>query len=632
MMRLGALLLTFVAAVAHADAILDAATPEERAVLAELDADHLIKARDAAEKVLAANPSSFIATWAMARVHHDEEGNHARALYYVRRAEGLLAGRDDGWDKKLLLEEYAVLFEMDRNEEALAALDRYAERHGPPPPGQRIWPLFKLGRVDEARKIATELAASDDWNDRAQGYNGMLSLLFEQHDRDGAHRWAVDGARATQDQSCTILRNAAGTAYSRLRLGEAEDYAIRAAKTKLSDCWDAGYDQLAGLYIVEGEPQKAAAALRALQARPIERRFRPHFALSRRTILVDLLYTLDKLVDAERIAAEIYGLPARTGMVSSSPRVERWERSFRYAMVLDARLILAAEQRSVRPLWAGLAATPEVVRLGVERWEVRRALLQLAADPELLVTMTRPNMGGDIFDVGAWKNGALIPILGTGVASAAVAAGRAADADTPEAGPYFDALAGEIAWRAGDLAGADRLAASALAGLPREEALLRYRTEAWAADVRRRLGRPAEARPLEQDVLTRWPTALRLLDLRVPVVLSDDGSALAHAAAQRLAHSTRFVVDPAAPFRVEVTTRGAGVWLCLGDDKGFQFACDGTDPKKPASDDPLGDALDAFQGTAFSPRVSITQEDVSSLDGSPVRVSADEVLKKVLEP
>ena len=55
----------------------------------------------------------------------------------------------------------------------------------------------------------------------------------------------------------------------------AEDFAIRAAKTKNSDCWDAGYDQLAGLYIVEGDLQKAAAALESLKKQFIPRRFRP---------------------------------------------------------------------------------------------------------------------------------------------------------------------------------------------------------------------------------------------------------------------------------------------------------------------------------------------------------------------
>jgi len=632
-MKFGFLIL-LLASTAQADVIRDAATPAERAILGELDSDHLIKARDAAESVLEKSPDSFVANWAMARVHHDQEGNHARALFFVRKAEFILARRyenDPEWGKKLLLEENAILFEMDRNAEALAVLDTYDKRYGNAPPALRIWPLFKLGRIDESRAIATKLAGSDDLNERTEGYNGMMSLLFEQHDREGAYRWSVDGARATQDQSCTILRNAAGTAFCALKLAEAEELAIRASRTKEFDCWDAGYDQLAGLYILEGDLQRAASALGSLRKRPILRRFRPHFALTVRTIVVDLLYALGKVEDAQRIAADLYGLPQRTGETSSAPRVERFVRTFRYDMTLDASIILVAEKASYRPLTAGVAASADAVRLGLTRWEVRRVLVQLLADPGLLTTVTRPNLGGDIYELAAWKTGTLIDVLGTGVMAQAVVAARAADADTPEATSYLDALSGEIAYRAGDLASADRLATAALAALPREEALLRWRTEAWQADARRRLGRLDDARSLYQDVLGHWPPALRILDLRLPVSIETDGSAVGAEVAKRLARSTRFSVGAGAPFRLGVSARGDGVEVCLRDSSGFLFECGGGGPS-PKSDDWIAEALDAFHAAAFGPKVSVTQSDLSSLDGSPVRESADQALKGVLSP
>jgi hypothetical protein len=43
-------------------------------------------------------------------------------------------------------------------------------------------------------------------------------------------------------------------------------------------------------------------------------------------------------------------------------------------------------------------------------------------------------------------------------------------------------------------------------------------------------------------------------------------------------------------------------------------------------------ALDAFHDAAFSPRVALSQSDLSSLDGSPVCVSADQVVKGILGP
>jgi tetratricopeptide (TPR) repeat protein len=604
-----ALALLCVAATAHADVVRDAATPAERALLARLDAEQYVKARDEAEAILAASPDSFVAAWAMTLVHHNEEGNHARALYFVRRAEDILRrryGDDPSWAKKALLEEIDLLYEMDRNLEVLKLIDQHDARFGATREELRIWPLFKLGRLDEARAIATRLAASDDWNEKLDGYNGMIALEFEAHDRAATYKWAVDAARVLGERSCVILRNAAGSAYTAFRLAEAEDLALRAHKGK-GDCVHGGYDQLAGIYILEGEFQKAVSALDTLKSERLSKRLRPQFALTRRTILVDLLAALGKVEDAEKIAGELYALPERTGLVSTSKEMERFTRSFRYYQELDTRLVLLREAASYGPLFGGLK--PVIAKLLLTRWEMRRALIQLAAEGDLMDTLVRPNLN-DLNDLPAWRVGALVDVVGAGVMRAAIAGARRRDAAFPEAGAYLDAFAGEIAWREGDMGEADRLAARALAGLPREEALMRWRTMAWRADALRRLGKLGEARPLYQEVLGKLPSALRFLDLQLPVRVDGDGGD----AARRVARSSRFLVEDGAPFVLRV--RGKGI--CLLDDAGFQFAC--------------GDGVEAFHAAAFSPKVSLTQTDLSSLDGTPVRVEADTLLKGVLEP
>ena len=597
-------------------------TEAERALLTEVDANHLIKARDAAEKLLATDPSSFAATWAMARVHHDEEGNHARALYFVQRALELLGDRDREWGKKLMIEEYWITLEMNRNAEALLVLDRHEKRFGPPQPSLRIWPLFKIGRGEEAQAIAKRLAISDDWDDRAQGYNGLLSIAFEEHDRDLAHRWALEGIQATQALSCTILRNAGGTAYTRFRLAESEELALKA--TKARDCADSVYNQLAGLYLVMGELQKALSALESSRTQPVEKRYRPQFALVRRGVLVDLLTVLGKGAEAGRIAAEVYAQPARTGMVSGSAKVERLARTFRYALALDGQIALLHEQASYGPRLTGtFSVMGELVGLMAKRWEVRRAVLQLVAEDDRLVLLARPNIG-EVNDWATWRIGDLIELLGFGVMSSAVAQARVADAEYPEASAYLDALAGEIAFRSRDWAEADRLASAALARLPKEEALLRYRTQAWQADVLTHLGRAAEAQAAYQEVLQRWPTAFRLLELSLPVTLSTDGSELSQETSARLSRSLRFAVEPSAPLRLRVDSHGGTSEICLLDDHGGQLAC--------AGGEGASKALEAFHAAAFSPKVSVTESDLRSLDGSPVRVGADEALKGVLGP
>lgn len=610
------------ASVAVAGPIEDAMSPEERAVMAELDAERLIKARDLAEKLLTANPESFVGAWAMTRVHHDEEGNHARALAWVRRAQDLVGKRDAEWGKKTVLEEYYLLAEMNENQAALDVLDRYEERYGAPLAALRIWPLFKLGRNQESRAIARRLAASTDYDDRVDGYNGMLSVAFEEHDRQESYEWAMEAIEVTQGQNCTIMRNAAGTAFTMLRLDQAEELVTRARKTKF--CIDPVDNMRAALELVMGQFQQVISALESARGQRIEKRYRPHFALSRRMVLVDLLDVVGKHGEAVKLAAELYRQQQRIGVSSSPPEIERLSRVMRYAFALDGRLTQLREQVAYAELPGGaVPLTTEISTLVARRWEVRRALLQLLAEPGRLVYLARPNLA-EPADWPSFRIGDLTPTVGAGVMRAAIARARELDAKLPAASAIFDALEGEVAFRAGDDAEAVELAKRALEKLSPRDAMWRWRTQAWRAEALRRLGRPSEARADLQELLQRWPTALRLYDLRVPATVGDDGSALAQETATRLRRSTRFEVSSSAPFRLAVSSAGKKVEICLRDDLGTQLAC--------ATAEGATAALDAFHHAAFSPRISLTQSDLRSLDGSPVRVGADTALKNLLGP
>lgn len=610
------------ASVAFAGPIEDAMTPEERAVMAELDAERLIKARDLAEKLLAANPESFVGAWAMTRVHHDEEGNHARALAWVRRAQDLLRWRDDEWGKKVLLEEYFLLAEMNENQAALDVLDRHAKRYGEPSAAFRIWPLFKLGRNAESRAIARRLAASTDWDDRTDGYNGLLSIAFEEHNREESYRWAMEAIEVTQGLNCTIMRNAAGTAFTMLRLEQATELVTRARKTK--HCIDPVDNMRASLELVMGQFQQVISALESARGQRIEKRYRPHFALQRRQVLVDLLDVAGKHGEAVKLAAELYRQQQRIGVTSSPPEIERLSRAMRYGFALDGRLAQLREQVAYAELPGGPAPlAAELTTLAAKRWEVQRELLQLLAEPGRLAYLARPNLA-EPSDWPSFRIGDLTPVVGTGVMRAAIARARELDANFPAATAHLDALEGEVAFRAGDEEQALELARRALETLPPRDAMWRWRTQAWRAGALQRLGRNTEARAELQELLQRWPTALRLFGLRVPATVGDDGSELGRETAARLARSPRFEVGAGAPFRLAVRSDGKKVEICLRDDLGTQLAC--------ANAEGATAALDAFHDAAFSPRISLTQSDLRSLDGSPVRVGADTALKNLLGP
>lgn len=600
----------------------DTFTPDERAVLTELDAQKFIKARDLAEKVLQQHPDSFLATWAMAKVHIDEEGNHARALAWVRRAQKLLDDRDETWGRKVMMEEHFILAEMNRNEEALAVLDRFEAKFGPTSPHLRIWPMFKSGRGEEAKVIATKLLGSSDDYERAEGYNGLLSIDFEDRDREGSYRWAMKGVDATNGKNCTLLRNAAAASYVRFKLDQAVELSTRARSLK--DCIDPVDNQIASLSIVGGQFQQAVSALESSRSTYIEKRYRPHFALERRGVLVDLLQAVGQPEEAVKMAAELYGQQQRMGVSSGQPEVERLTRSLRYAYSLDLRIAQLGEQGATGELPKGPpSVAAELARQVAIRWEVRRALVQLFSGGDRLELVVRPQLS-DPADWAWWRTGDLIEVVGTGVMRAAISRARKADATFPEAAAYLDALEGEVAFREGNDERAVKLGNAALDALPTGQALLRWRTMGWRAESLRRLGQSSQARADLQELLQRWPTVFRLLRLDVPVTMSNDGSALAKETADRLARSPRLQVQSKAPFQVTVNARGKDVDVCLLDDSGTQFAC--------ATGEGATKAIDAFHAAAFSPKVSLTQSDLKSLDGSPVRVGAGEALKKLLTP
>ena len=213
-------------------------------------------------------------------------------------------------------------------------------------------------------------------------------------------------------------------------------------------------------------------------------------------------------------------MPQRTGMVVQLGQ----RRAFRaHVSLLDGARREPdpeAESRSYRPFFASLPF-PDV---GVEttRWAVRRELIQLVANDDLLVNTVRPNLG-DINDVTPWRVPELMDVLGSGVVHDASEERAPADAAYPEATPYLDAFDGEIAYREGDLADADRL--SDRRARPPAEG----RGDAALAHdgVASRHLAPARTHDRRTAALPggpgNFPSIFRLLDLRVPVRLGGAG-------------------------------------------------------------------------------------------------------------
>jgi hypothetical protein len=594
-------------------------TNEERELLGELDREKYIKARELAQKVLEKNPKSFIGTWAMAVVHHEEEGNYARALYHENRAEELLRkqGLDPMWHAKIIRQRIETLGEMDKTAEQIEEIDRLARLYPPGWPARKIWPLIKEKRYAEAKVIAEALAASEDVNERIPALNGLLTLAEEQRDREAAFLAGKTAVERFPD-SCILHRNAGVIAWERFKPQLAEEWLLRGAQAPYNDCGGSPYADLAWHYLLGGQINQSVEALKKSNAVPVRRKDRAYQGILRRALLADLVYVLGKVEEAERMAQEVYEQPERVGQTSNSAAFARLTRTLRYWLALDARANLEKERASYRHV--GYDATKRT-RIALAKWEVRRALFQLAADEDALIAVTRPNLS-DVH-VARWTVGAFAEILGPGVMETAIAKARELDKAFPEASPYLDALSGEVAYRGGDLSDALAYADRALAGVPSADGLIRWYVMTWRADARWREGNIEGAVADYHEVLLKLPSTFRILDLAIPVEVTHDGSAKAREVAEAVADSTRFKASSKG-FRIAVSAQGKSTTVCLTDRSGMQFAC-------ASSEGDAGTVLDAFHAAAFSPKVSMTQKDLSSLDGSTSSRSADEVLEGLLK-
>ena len=595
-----------------------AVTAKERELLGELDREKYIKARELAQKILANSPRSFIATWGMALVHHEEEGNYARALFHITRAEELLQaqGLDPQWHVKVLKQKIETLGEMDRTAEQIAELDRLARLYPPGWPSRKIWPLVKQRRYAEAKALGESLVSSEDPGERVSALNGLLTIEEEQRHREAAFQ-AGRTAVERFPNSCILNRNGGVLAWERFKPQLAEEWLLRGATATDVDCGGSPYADLAWHYLLAGEINQAVSALKKSNAVPVRRKDRAYQGILRRALLADLVYVLGKVEDAERLAQEVYEQPERVGQTSNSAAFARLTRTLRYWLALDARANLEEERASYRHTGSGALTR---ARIALARWEVRRALFQLSVDEDALITITRPNLS-DVH-VARWTVGALVEILGPGVMTTAVAKARELDAEFPEAAPYLDALSGEIAFRTGELHEAVRHADRALKGIPSADGLIRWYVMTWQADALWRTGDEGRALAAYHEVLQKLPSTIRILGLRVPVEITHDGSARASEVADGVADSTRFE-SSSRGFKIYVSSSGKSVTTCLTDRNGLQFAC-------ATSDGDAAAALDAFHAAAFSPKVSMTQADLSSLDGSTSSRSADQVLEGLL--
>ena len=614
---------------------------KEQELLRLLRSEKYIRARGKAEKLLRSQPDSIIAGYAMAMVYHDEEANLPRALFHIRAtAQRLLRRFGDPpaghharvWHRKILLEQAVILGEMDRRVQQMATLDRADALYQPKTHRWRIWPLMKLHRFDEATRLATKLSLSEDEFTRITGLNGLIAIQSEQLRPMACFKAGLKATVATNHRSCILDQNTSEAAFAVYRFDQAEQLALKSIQAPLQDCPASAHPHLANLYLLRADFQKAMDAVKSSRTAPLQKRYRQQFEAGNTAWLSRLLYTLGKFDKALDLASRSQRTPDRVGMTSFSKEVMKVVYTVDHHAALMARMEAAREEASARPLGRlRLKRYSELVDLHRRAWIARRRVSRLLSGKDHLLHLLRPYLK----PLPPWNAGELIEMVGNGVMLRALAQVRAAETMPRQTGPYLDSLQGEVALRNGQPAQALTLARRSLAGLPRDEVLLRGRTEAMAAAAAWRLGQKEAAGQHFHQVLQRYPTALRILGIRLPATIRAASGALPQRVARRLMGSRRLEAG-ALGFTVRVTGGPRQVRVCLEGRGGRRYACAVTDlttkeARELSADERVARVIDRFHVKVFAPKIDLTQRDINSLDGSAVRGDADEVLREVLQ-
>ncbi len=602
---------------------------ERRAYCLMSDDDKRISMRRLAERALREAPRSFRAHFLMGFVQHVGEMNLPRALFYLERAEKLLVERYGRYPAQqefdgltvyrlTLLELTYVHGEMDHHEEKIHWVDELNVRLGFDYTPFKSWPLMKLGRFDEARRLAEDALESGEHDSawESMALTALCAVYSEARQRQEAYDACMRAAETPLERGmggAVTLSNAAAAAIEMFRFDEAERLLLESTKRAVEPTINP-WGRLAHLYLQQGRFAEAVSALKEMRdyrlARPpyFDQQDQADAELTVASVLMVAGHGEDALRITERVAAR----PDRQGTSSASA-----EQSEAGNLIMDRVTKLeVARRREEEAVWSPLRSAlrlrAEALKLRFEAWMAGRRAASLLAAPDRLITSLRPECPGSV-ELPSWLDGEVVGLVGSGVAWAAIQAARKEETLSPALSePVFRAFEAEAHFGAGRYEEAKEAALFAVSNLAPMESLKRARAAAFGAVAAERSRDLVNAQALYQSVLGQDPALLRRLGFGLPVqIVADQKSAAALKAVDWL-ESSPFFREAQHGFVLSVAE--SRVSLRLRDGSEIFYA-----PVRPGKGETAEEVARRIVKTAhfdlLVPEVDITQADIRSLDG-----------------
>ena len=616
--------------------------PGEEAVVDLVEEGRYVKARELAEQVLAGNPQSFVALWAMAEVYEEGEGNLPKARFYSNRAKEVLERRfgkvvpSSGpwrWHARVLRQLIVITRELDRQEEAIKLLEYRNELYSPPLAVEYGWPLMKLGRFEEARKKLSEALSSADTDIRVSALNTLGAMEDELDHPEESYRVFTSLVKEVRDKKLDMdvafLRNAGEAAWGLMKFDEAERLLLEATRHFDPGTYSNPWEDLAILYLGQARFPEALAAVKAMHAwqhacQPAMEQQRWAGTVATTAALFEEVGLTD---EALVLIRQALARPDRRA--GTSVHADQTEAGhlvlYHHALALEREWL--AERRSSSPPLDSLSLWLSSARLLVEQATTRRRAAALIVGHGRIAASLRAT-APDSIDVPDWIRPELSEILGPGVVSEV--AGRLLgrdDATGVRERPYELLVLGESLLARGANDEAARMLAEAATDLPKSEVLLRARCAALQGLLAARAGDRAGAVRHYQDAYATSPGVLRSLSIALPVRVTSSGGRAARLAASWLEGSPRFSRAPDGfGLTVNETLTGLSATLAGPDGGVLRRVNVGKGPDARATARALCEAL---HRRAFAPEIDLAQTDIASLEGS--TLSGDTMRERVRE-
>lgn len=566
----------------------DITDPRALEVCNALNLKENVKARELSERWLREQPNSPAAQFALAEVLFNVEGNMARALYHLNRAEELtgyatvadaIAADNVVWHY-LTLSQLSYVHQLMGNQlESLAYLDKLHDIYGQEIESFRGWPLIKLKEYEAARASANlVLETSENERERSRAWNTLCAVelaSLQPIESMSACDRAIDEdeniSDSSNDYDTVYLSNASEVSLSLLQIDKAEEYLDRATRylnpDSVADPW------IYKLYLTMNQ-SRFDEAREALDRMLIWRETQdPVVSVMNRAehflVSASFLLLAGYAEDAIKLTTTALNQPDRNGSFSADDSQKDSYAALLNMMANATEYQIQLESLATMGFVERISARAGLLPLQLDAWRAERRAASLYASAEVLQSRLRPYSPLDVH-VPEWIEPEIIRIMGSGVMRRMLDEANSNGAFALNQG-YYNAYSAEIAALERANEAVLGLGERALAELPAQESLLRARVTARMAEAAWRQRNFDIALALYADAYVLDPSIIRRLGLSLPVTFDGDGTALTNEAINYLERSPRFHAD-ANGLRLEITST-PDLSICLKSRSGEIMTC-----------------------------------------------------------